>query len=136
MIDVTSLELAIASLTGALDAHAQRAGDAFIRDAAIQRFEYTYELTHKASRRYLMATEPTADVVRDLSFPDLTRLGYARGVVLSEWAIWRTFRDDRNATSHSYDAATANQVFAGIASFRDEAAAVLREIKRRQVAGS
>jgi hypothetical protein len=53
--------------------------------------------------------------------------------VPSEWAIWRKFRDDRNATSHTYDAAKANHVFAGIAAFRDADASVLAEIHRRQV---
>lgn len=132
MIDVSSLEKALASLNEALAAHASKPDDMFIRDAAIQRFEYTYELSHKMLRRYLEVSEPSMEVVQELSFLDLIRLASERGLLKSELVVWRKFRDSRNATSHAYDEAKAEAVFAGIASFRDEAKALLDEINTRQ----
>jgi hypothetical protein len=43
-IDFTSLSKVIASLDKALQAAKLRPKDEFVRDASIQRFEYTYEL--------------------------------------------------------------------------------------------
>ena len=47
MFDFTSLTKAIASLSAALDAAKVRPEDEFVRDASIQRFEYTDELCVK-----------------------------------------------------------------------------------------
>ncbi|MDX2101102.1 MAG: HI0074 family nucleotidyltransferase substrate-binding subunit [Alphaproteobacteria bacterium] len=132
MIDVGPLARALASLTEALEAYEQRDRDPFVRDAAIQRFEYTYELTHKMLRRALAEREPASAAVNELSFPDLVRLAHRRGLVRSEWAVWRRFREDRNATSHTYNPDTADRVFAGLMPFRDEAAYVLMKLTRRQ----
>ena len=44
MLDFRSLQMATASLAEALDAAKTRPDDMFVRDASIQRFEYTYEL--------------------------------------------------------------------------------------------
>ena len=51
MLDFRSLQLATASLAEALEAAKLRPDDAFVRDASIQRFEYTYELCVKSLRR-------------------------------------------------------------------------------------
>ncbi|OYV41755.1 MAG: hypothetical protein B7Z81_00525, partial [Acidocella sp. 20-61-6] len=74
MIDLTPLHRALATLDTALAARGQAPADALIRDACIQRFEYSYELTHKFLRRYLETSEPAG--VHQLSFPNLIRLGY------------------------------------------------------------
>ncbi|HTQ70048.1 MAG TPA: nucleotidyltransferase substrate binding protein, partial [Acidocella sp.] len=55
MIDLSSLNRALATLDEALAAHARVPEDKLIRDACIQRFEYSYELSHKMLRRYLEA---------------------------------------------------------------------------------
>lgn len=115
VIDISSLNRAIATLNEALAARARAPGDKFIRDACIQRFEYTYELAHKMLRRFLEASEPGG--VRELSFPNLIRLGYERGVLLQSWDIWSQMRDARNATSHGYDEAKANKVVEIIPAF-------------------
>ena len=69
MIDISSLIQALAMLDEALAARAAARADKFIRDACIQRFEYSYELTHKMLRRYLESSEPTK--IHQLSFPNL-----------------------------------------------------------------
>ena len=55
MLDFRSLQLATASLAEALEAAKRRPDDTFVRDASIQRFEYTFELCVKSLRRQLEA---------------------------------------------------------------------------------
>lgn len=103
-----------------------------LRAAAIQAFEYTYELTHKMLRRYLEMTEPTAAGIDELSFPQLIRLGFERGLLSLEWADWKVLRDCRNITSHTYDGVKAEAVFAAIPQFVSEAHFLLGQIRRRE----
>jgi nucleotidyltransferase substrate binding protein (TIGR01987 family) len=130
MIDISSLRQALATLDEALSARARAPEDKFIRDACIQRFEYSYELAHKMLRRYLVASEPAG--VHELSFPDLIRLGYARGLLAQSWDIWTKFRDARNATSHAYDEAKASDVVAKIPEFAAAARFLATQIEARQ----
>jgi nucleotidyltransferase substrate binding protein (TIGR01987 family) len=128
MIDFSSLRQALATLDEALAARASAPEDKFIRDACIQRFEYSYELVHKMLRRYLAESEPA---VHEMSFPRLIRLGYERGLLAESWDIWTTFRDARNATSHAYDEAKANQVAEKIPAFAAAARFMASQIEAR-----
>ena len=53
---LTSLENAVASLQDALNEYAKEE-DTYVRDAVIQRFEYTYELSHKLLKRHLYPSQ-------------------------------------------------------------------------------
>jgi len=132
MADFSPLENALATMQEATQAFAQSPSDLFIRDACIQRFKYGYELSHKMLRRFLSATEPNPGEIDALSFPDMIRLGFARGVVADEWAVWRGYREARNKTSHAYDAAKAEEVMKVIPAFLASAQQMLDELKRRQ----
>jgi nucleotidyltransferase substrate binding protein (TIGR01987 family) len=101
-----------------------------IRDACIQRFEYSYELTSKFLRRYLEATE-SAGIVQ-LSFPSLIRLGFQRGLLAESWDVWEGFRAARNETSHGYDEAKARKIATKIPAFAVAARFLLDQIKLRQ----
>ncbi|MBU6418306.1 MAG: HI0074 family nucleotidyltransferase substrate-binding subunit [Proteobacteria bacterium] len=130
MIDLSTLHRALATLDEGLDALADRPGDKFVRDACIQRFEYTYELSHKMLRRYLETTEPAG--VGELSFPDLIRLGFARGLLAESWDTWVAFRNARNATSHAYDETKALEVITKIPAFAIAAHHLATQIEARQ----
>ncbi len=130
MIDLSTLHRALATLDEALAAHACAPEDKLIRDACIQRFEYSYELSHKMLRRYLEANEPGG--VSELSFPKLIRLGYARGLLAESWDMWADFRDARNATSHAYDEGKAREVAAKIPAFAQEARFLAKRIEMQQ----
>jgi nucleotidyltransferase substrate binding protein (TIGR01987 family) len=134
MIDYSSLEKALATLQDALAAHDRSPADLFIRDACIQRFEYSYELAHKMLRRHLSATEPNAAEIDTLAFPDMIRLAFARGLTAEEWATWRLYREARNRTSHAYDATKAEEVMRTIPAFLTSASHLLTQLKRRQSA--
>jgi nucleotidyltransferase substrate binding protein (TIGR01987 family) len=130
MIDISSLKQALATLDEALAARARTPEDKFIRDACIQRFEYSYELAHKMLRRFLEASEPAG--VREMSFPNLIRLGYERGLLGESWDVWTEFRDARNATSHTYDETKAAGVVEKIPAFSAAARFLATQIDAHQ----
>ena len=137
-LDLTSLQKAVAQVDEALGYCASdlAVGDPklarHLRAAAIQAFEFTYELSVKMLRRYLEATEPNPAVVDEMTFNELVRRGYERGLLHAELDAWKVFRRDRGTTSHSYDEAKASEVYAGIPAFLAEARVLLAEIEGRQ----
>lgn len=130
-LDTSSLGKAIDQLAkGLVEARAEP-GRELLRDGVIQRFEYTYELSHKLLRRFLEQTEPSPGEIDGASFAELVRLGSERGLVKSDWDVWRTYRTARGTTSHTYDSAKAKQVFALVPAFLEDARALLGAIERR-----
>ena len=129
-LDLSSYEKALASLNEALVEY-DRAANPFVKDSCIQRFEYTYELAHKLLKRQLEAMSANPGEIDQLSFPDLIRQGAERGLLPSGWDAWKLFREARNATSHAYNEKKADEVFARIPAFRDEAAVLLANLKAR-----
>ena len=102
-----------------------------MRAAAIQAFEFTYELAWKMLKRYLVLTEPNPSEVEELSFPDLIRTGCERGLLQSELSVWKSFRQDRSMTSHTYDDLKAQEVFDHIPLFLKVAQALLVILQAR-----
>ncbi len=102
-----------------------------LRAAAIQAFEFTYELTWKMLKRYLVLTEPNPNEVEEMSFPDLIRTGCERGLLQSELSLWKSFRQDRSVTSHTYDDSKAQEVFEHIPLFLSEAQKFLLVLQTR-----
>ena len=80
-IDLATLERAIARLEFALARHAAEPADEEVRDSVIQRFEFTYDLSHKMLRRVLEARSPNAEEIAQATFPDLIRTGWEAGLV-------------------------------------------------------
>lgn len=109
-LDISSFKKAIHSLERALEKFSLMPDDEFIRDSCIQRFEYTYELSVKFLRRYMEMTEPSAEVIEQMSFPSLIRTACERGLLLNDWSVWTIYRDKRNITSHTYDETKAAMI--------------------------
>jgi nucleotidyltransferase substrate binding protein (TIGR01987 family) len=120
-LDIQPLEKAVASLEAAMARHAQNPGDDIVRDACIQRFEFTYELSHKMLKRFLEATSANPAEFDAMPFQDLIRTGSERGLLLSDWSRWKVFRIARSITSHTYDENKAREVFAIVPDFLAEA---------------
>lgn len=131
LLDLSSFGKAIATLGEAITALKETPANKFIRDAAIQRFEYTYELCNKMLRRYLSLTEPSAEEVQKMSFPTLIRTGSERGLLLNAWDVWRQYREARNMTSHTYDEEIAMRVIGAVPSFLDDAKYLFNQIQGR-----
>ena len=130
-LDTTSFRNALAQLARGLDEARAEPGREVVRDGVIQRFEYTYELSHKFLRRFLEETEPAPEDLKSLSFPALIRLGSERGLLLNGWDVWAGYRTARGTTSHTYDSVKAAQVFAKVPGFLDDARALLEAIDLR-----
>ena len=129
MIDLAPLRRALDQLERGLAEARANPGHELMRDGAIQRFEYSYELCHKMLRRHLAETEPSRDVVEAMSFPDLIRTGWERGLLAHSWDRWKDFRTHRGTTSHPYDRQKAEAVFAAIPDFLTEARFLLSRIE-------
>jgi nucleotidyltransferase substrate binding protein (TIGR01987 family) len=78
-----------------------------VRDALIQRFEFTFEAAWKAAYRWLRARGAS---VAEEAFAVLPR-ALANGLITDE-ARWAEMRQRRNQTSHTYDEALAIAVAA------------------------
>ncbi len=120
-IDYTSLENAIRSLREGLDPPPKNDRE---RDGAIQRFEYTFELAWKFAKRALdhngiRSTSPKT-VIRDL----------AEQAWIADAALWMEFLRARNASSHSYEEKTAEEVFQSAVLFVPECEALLKRLKK------
>lgn len=123
------LEKAYASLLVALEAHQAAPGDALIRDALIQRFEYSYELAWKLMKRYLEVEHGEEDPDR-WSRRDLFRIGAETGLIASPDS-WFEFMRMRNLTSHTYNEETAQRVAAVIPGFAKDCGAFIDELTSR-----
>lgn len=120
-LDITPLERAIVSLEAALARHDAAPDDDVIRDACIQRFEYTYELSYKMLKRFLEATSENPALYDKMSFQNLIRSGTERDLLLNDLSRWVEYRTARGTTSHAYDETKAREVFAAIPGFLEEA---------------
>ncbi len=130
-LDATTLANAVRRLREGLARCEQEPADEQLRDGLIQRFEFTYELSHKMLRRYLRETAAAADEFERMPFADLIRAGSAQGLLGMDWPGWRRFREMRARISHVYDAAAALAVVAAIPEFLREAEHLCAELERR-----
>ena len=80
--------------------------DDIVRDAVIQRFEYTFELAWKNLKRVLEEEYGR----RDLTIRDMFREGATLGL-LEKPEDWLEFHRARNLTSHTYSRKTAKEVY-------------------------
>ncbi|HTV84243.1 MAG TPA: nucleotidyltransferase substrate binding protein [Dyella sp.] len=131
-LDLTSLEKAVARLKEGLVRYQKDVSDTQIRDGLIQRFEFTYEISHKMLKRFLEATSPNPAEFDEMPFQDLIRSGNERGLLLGDWPKWRGYRDMRSRTSHTYDEDVALAVVAGIPAFLNEAVYLLGKLSEAQ----
>jgi nucleotidyltransferase substrate binding protein (TIGR01987 family) len=131
ILDLSSLVNALNSLSEAVSEMKKQVDNKFIRDATIQRFEYSYELAHKMLKRYLEMTESSAEEVDQMSFQNLIRTGAERGLLLNSWDIWSVYRNARNLTSHTYNEAKAVEVCLVIPDFLHDATYLLDQLQAR-----
>ena len=122
---LTPLEKAVASLAKAV----QQPKDEFIRDAVIQRFEYTYELCWKMLRRRLAEDQGESEV-KLLSRKELFRMA-AEYELLSDPAPWFSYHKARNETSHIYDEKKAEEVYLIAVQFLTDAQMLLKRLQER-----
>ncbi len=130
-LDIGSLVNAVARLREGLERHRSEPHDEQLRDGLIQRFELTYELSHRMLRRYLRLIAASPDIHGQMPFQDLIRTANEQGMLRGDWPAWRRYRDMRARTSHTYAATIAAQVVAGIPDFLAEATFLLDQLQQR-----
>lgn len=130
-LDISSLDKAVERLREGLERYRTDVSDAQIRDGLIQRFEFTYELCHKMLKRYLESVSASPAQYDAMAFADLIREGSEQGLLLGGWPAWRTYRDMRARTSHTYDEAVALAVVTGIPEFLNEATTLRDRLQER-----
>ena len=102
-----------------------------LRAAVIHAFEFTYELSWKMLKRYFAMTYPNPQEIQEMSFPQLIRTGCEHGLLLSEWEAWKNYREERGATSHTYNEDKANEVINHIPAFLQDAKYLFAQLKAR-----
>jgi nucleotidyltransferase substrate binding protein (TIGR01987 family) len=81
------------------------------RDAAIQRFEFTFELSWKLMQTILQENRIEVHGVKTI-LREAARLN-----LIDNPSTWFPYLDARNRTSHTYNAEMAKQIFSEIQSF-------------------
>lgn len=117
------LGIALTRLEGAL---AQPVNE-FVRDSAIQRFEFTFELFWKSLKAYAEESGVEAYSPRDS-----VRTAFQLGVI-QEHPDWFRMLEDRNLTSHTYNEATAETIYSHLPAYlrliREAQAELTRRVK-------
>lgn len=129
--DISKLENAITRLEEGLSAWQADTSNTLSRDGVVQRFEFTYELAHKTLKRFLEFVSPSPEQYDQMNFQDLIRSANEQGLLLGDWPAWKTYRDMRSRTSHTYDEEIALAVLSGIPKFLKEARYLHQKLQER-----
>ncbi len=134
-VNLVNLRRAIAALDEGLSAFrreqskgADPALQALLRDAAIQRFEFTFEIAWKTLRRYL--EEYSLEQIDRATNRQMFRIGYEQGL-LRDAEAWLLYLQRRNLTSHVYDQSIAEQIFRTVPDFLEDARWLLARLEER-----
>ena len=114
---ITVFSQALARLDEALD----RPEDPIVRDACIQRFEFTFEMAWKAVQAQAMA-----EGLECVSPRDCFRTAFRLGLVEND-SRWMAMVEDRNRTTHTYDEKAAREIYQAL---RDYARMMRRLLER------
>lgn len=128
-IDLEQFEKAIISLHKILERYERDNYDIDIRDAVIQRFEYTFAFSVKIIIRFLQYDAPVGD--NAIGFNDAIRQANQLGILLTDLEQWSEYRKRRNLTSHTYKEEVAQEVVSIVPAFKKDVDFLLMELKKR-----
>jgi nucleotidyltransferase substrate binding protein (TIGR01987 family) len=104
------------------------------RAAAVQAFEYTYELSIRMIRRQLAQIAATPAELPKMDFMDLVRTAADAGLV-RDVPAFGLYREMRNKTSHTYEEDRAEEVLTVLPGFVQDVRFLLAELGRRNSGG-
>jgi nucleotidyltransferase substrate binding protein (TIGR01987 family) len=130
-LNLAPLEKAVSRLTEGLARYEKDITDTQIRDGLIQRFEFSYEISHKMLKRHLEAVSPTPEQFDAMAFADLIRSANEQALLLGDWSAWKIYREMRSKTSHTHDEEIAIEVVHSIPAFLEEARHLLKQLQER-----
>lgn len=125
-LSVEALRLAIAALEQGLSEHEQYPQLLTVRDGVIQRFEIAMDVSRQILVRVLKEVFSIEEAsARKDTFREAAKLG-----LIADAEAWLGHLAARNRTSHTYDSAIADQVFAHIPSFMPDARDLFKRLLR------
>ncbi|MCL1947994.1 MAG: nucleotidyltransferase substrate binding protein [Chitinivibrionia bacterium] len=130
-IDIISLKKALATLEEVVVEYEKDRNNAFVRDSFIKRFEYTYELSTRALKRYLRETVVGISEDDLTSFKACIRMGLSNGLLKSSLEKWNEYREARNLSVHTYEIKNAEIVIEVAFDFAKEARIYVDELEKR-----
>lgn len=117
---LATLKEALESLTEA-QSHHNLTQYRLVRDALIQRYEFSIELAWKISAKILGSSSTTAKpVLREM----------VQNGLIGDIQTWFDFIEGRNKTSHAYDEGIAEEVVLLVQKFYPEATQLLAKLKK------
>lgn len=116
-----SFNKALRRLAEALDAPP---GD-LVRDASIQRFEFTFELAWKAIKN-----TATVEGLECMSPRSCLKLAFGQGWIDDE-PIWLAMLEDRNRASHTYDEKLAEQLYGRLPDYLDPFRSLMEKLENK-----
>jgi len=130
-LDLNPLLISRQRLAEGLARYQQDTSDTQVCDGLVQRFEFTYEISHKMLKRYLESTSATPADYDAMAFADLIRSANEQGLLEGSWAEWKLYREMRSKTSHTYNEEVALEVVERIPAFLAEAGFLLQQLEGR-----
>lgn len=100
-----------------------------IRAGVIQNFEVCYEQAWKMMKRWI-ENHIGSNYVDGVTRRELFRVA-AENRLITDVELWMGFHSSRNETSHTYDQATANEVFSDAKPFLAEVKSLFDTIQSR-----
>lgn len=125
-ISIEALKLSIAALEQGLSEHEQYPQLLTVRDGVIQRFEIAMDVSRQLMIRvlkevfFLDAASAQKDTIREA----------AKFGLIADAEAWLGHLTARNLTSHTYDSAIADQVFAHVPLFLPDARDLYKRLLR------
>ncbi|MBN2676260.1 MAG: nucleotidyltransferase substrate binding protein [Alphaproteobacteria bacterium] len=98
-------------------------------DAAIQRFEYLYQITTKVMQTYLKHTE-VKEAYAYMCFKGILRLVAEKGLI-DDPIEWNRFREIRSMTLQAYDLGKAEAIYKVLPIFIQKCEFLLAQLKER-----
>lgn len=133
-LDLSTFDMAIASLKKALDEFDKDKINEFVRVSCIQRFEYCYDLSTEMIRHYLKLTEDDPSAIEAMTAQEPIRRVYDIGIVQNSWDQWWQYRDDRAAAAHGYNVERAEKIVVKIPNFYTEVEFLLMALQNTEIA--
>src|SRR5207244_13524436 len=101
--------------------------DSVVRDACIQRFEFTFETAWKS-----IQADAAAEGAECTSPRDCFRAAFRMNVLDRHETKWLKMVEDRNRTSHTYDEDTAEEIYRALPGYAELFAALLKKLRERE----
>ena len=103
------------------------------RAAAIQAFDFTHETAFKMIKRQLEQMLPNSAAVDRMSYMEVIRSAAEAGLV-PDVTRFKTYRDRRNITSHTYNRAKAEAIVGVLDEFVADPRHLLAKLEERNLA--